>query len=765
MPDKRRPRLTDIQAYRRLFRYLAGKRGLIVVLILAMVSEAVFTVGTVSLIKPMMDLLFKGWLIDPALTREEAAFEVGRVTPLPGDGWGAAAAGRLDGRAAGRAEDTIASLIERSPDHVLLDLRSVDAIGPQGWSRLAAAAVTVEARTSPTVTVVIPAGTTVPKGFPSATTAFRLVAAATSAESALKSDLDVLSPPTATAKADGTGKKMRVVAAKVAMPYIQAVERFSQGNLLTVIGVLLSVLFVCACGVAISGFVVGYISSYLGRLVVFRLTNHLFSHMMGLDLAFFHRHPTGGLMSVITQDVAMTAQAVDVLFSSVLKTPITVVFLVGMMFAVSAKMTFFCMFVAPAMAILVFVVGKRVRAVSLNVQRSRADLSKMVEEAFTGVRVVKGFNMEDYERERFTAESRQVLDLNMKTTFADEFGTGFVKLLGFVTAGAVVAAGGYTVLQTHELSASDFAWFIGLLSQLFNPLRSVSKTNSRIQQGLAGCDRVFRVLDSVPAISDKADAVDAAPLRNEICFENVVFSYENSSEPTLKGIDLIVPRGRAVAIVGETGAGKSTVVNLLPRFFDPTGGRVTWDGIDLRDLKVYSLRQQIGLITQEVILFDDTVANNIAYGVESGVSRERIEEAARAANAHKFIVEKLPQGYETRIGSRGVRLSGGERQRLAIARAILKNAPVLVLDEATSALDSETEALIQDALAKLVEGRTVFVIAHRLSTIMSCDEIIVIDGGRIVERGTHTQLMGLAGGRYARSYSIQYGLKPDPESP
>jgi subfamily B ATP-binding cassette protein MsbA len=379
------------------------------------------------------------------------------------------------------------------------------------------------------------------------------------------------------------------------------------------------------------------------------------------------------------------------------------------------------------------------------------------------MRIVKGYCTEEREAQRFHEANHRIFRLGLKTIAAEEIGGGLSHLVGMATIGLMVLGGGWFVVVNGTLSPGDFALFVGFLSQVFRPMRDVSKVNAKLQRGLAGCDRVFGTLDTVAqVVSPPAEvAQEARAPQREIRFEKVLFSYGGDRPPALQDVDLVLEAGKSLAVIGETGSGKSTLANLLPRFMDPTGGRILWDGTDLRQLELPSLRRQIALITQDVVLFDDTVAGNIAYGCVPAPSEDQIIAAAKAARAHQFIEGRMPLGYATRIGARGVRLSGGERQRLAIARAILRNAPVLILDEATSALDSETEALVQQALQELFPGRTVLVIAHRLATVQSCDSIIVMSHGRIVERGNHTTLLQ-TDGHYARYYRLQSGVGESP---
>jgi subfamily B ATP-binding cassette protein MsbA len=754
--ERKSKRRSDLQTYWRLFPYMHGTKSLVALLVLCMVLEAICTVGTISMIKPMVDLMFTGRLVEPAQTERSVGFERGKVVEFE-DGAKAAvvAVGTLTGRkATDSLEEALLELVRPPRKAVVADLTRLEEIDARGWASLELAGVLAE-QNGIQVALALPPETTVSL----ASRAGLVVTRAIGADGLFGitgASLEQIAPVARKVQQPGLSEGLKSRVLERMRPHIEALERRSKGDLFGVLAVLIAVMMVFALGISLASFGVGYLSSYLGNVVVRRLREHVYSHMVGLDLAFFDSVATGRLMSVITQDVGAVANAIEVLFSSVIKTPIVIMFLLIAMFVVSPKLTLFCLTVVPVMSVMIYLLGRKVRKTSVHVQRRRAQMSSMIQETFSGIRVVKAHNMEQQEAENFRRESGSIFRLGMRTQVAEEAGTSLTSLLGFLTVGAVILAGGYTVLNTKELSGSEFALFVGLLSQLFRPLKSVSKTNARIQRGLAGCDRVYSVLDLRPSIVDKPDALSVGPLQREICFENVTFAYERNADLVLHDINLRVPVGKAVAFVGETGAGKSTLLSLLPRFYDPTGGRITYDGIDLRDIKLKSLREQMSIITQEVILFDDTVANNIAYGMRGQVSPEQIEAAARAANAHKFITEKLPEGYETPIGSRGVRLSGGERQRLAIARAILRNAPILILDEATSSLDSETEALIQEALTRVIKGRTVFVIAHRLSTIMNCDEIYVMDGGRFVERGTHDELMAL-GGRYARYFNIQHG--------
>jgi len=521
-----------------------------------------------------------------------------------------------------------------------------------------------------------------------------------------------------------------------------------------ILAIIIAVMLTFGLLMILAAFGSGYLSSYLSYKAVQRLRNHSFNHVVNLDMSYFSAHSTGSMMSLVIQDVQAVEGSLDVLFSSIIKNPIKMLTFVVMMLIISPSLTFVTFLIIPFIGLTIYLIGSRIRKVSRRVQNVKAILSSILEEAFTGMRVIKGYNMEAIETRRFEKRTREVFRMGLKTTAAEELGSGFTQFLGLFTVAVVVIVGAYFVEVKQALSGGDFVVFALLLTQVFRPLKGASKVTSKIQRGLAGCDRVFSVLDTKPVIVNKPGAIAADSLKQSLKFDDVIFSYSKSKQPALQNITLEIPAGTAVALVGETGSGKSTLANLIPRFYDPIKGRVLYDGIPLTDLQIKSLRSQLAIVTQEVVLFDDSVANNIAYGIQRPVEQTEIEAAARAAKAHDFIT-RLPQGYDTAVGSRGARLSGGERQRLAIARAILKDAPILILDEATSALDSETEALIQEALMNLIKGRTTIVIAHRLSTIQNCDRIYVLDQGSIIEEGSHRELLS-SDGRYARFHRIQF---------
>lgn len=747
----------DFATWLRLLRYLRGSRSIVVVVFVCIAIEALFTVTTISSLKPVLNMIMHNRFVDistePRLEVEmkKAAADVVVVKAF-GEAAGPKSATKL--------RNAIADAVALKPAKVVADFAALPGISTFVKTETFYARVIAEEKNIP-ITVILPA-----QGVPgdtlgvSSSALFTAVDPGSDAAAQLQAQYaGKFTPPKSLEKKEPTwldNAKASVVGRF--MPMIERVQIYSQQsreNKFRVLTWIICWMLFSALVMVSASIGVGYFSGFLAMRVVQKLRNHVYSHMLTLDLRYFTSNSPGSNMSIVLQDVNAVDGAIDILFSSVIKTPITVLVLVAAMFTISPSLTLYSFLVLPFIGFILYVLGKRVRRVSVRVQKVRAMLASILEETFSGMRVVKAFNMEEREAGRFYGDSQKILRMSMRTKAAEEVGTGLTQLLGIITISLMVLGGGYQIIMTEKMSAPDFVLFVGFLTQVFRPLKGISKTNSRIQRGLAGCDRVFGVLDTKPNIADRPNAVPVKRLQKQIEFENVAFTYTQGRPPVLKDINLTIPAGKSIALVGETGSGKSTLVNLLPRFYDPTEGRILYDGVDLRDVQLQSLREQIAIITQDVILFDDTIAKNIAYGSLNPVPLERIEEAARAANAHEFISRK-PDGYDTMIGSKGVRLSGGERQRIAIARAIVKDSPILILDEATSALDSETEALIQEALNRLIKNRTVLVIAHRLSTIQSCDEIYVMDGGRFVEYGTHDELLQ-RGGRYARFHAIQFG--------
>ncbi len=512
---------------------------------------------------------------------------------------------------------------------------------------------------------------------------------------------------------------------------------------------------------------VNYLSVYLMRYVSERIMvdvrDELYAHLHTLSLGFFMRKNTGEIVSRVTTDVDAVGAAVTDLFRNAMREPFTIVGLVALLFAIHWQLALASMVIFPMTAIPIVKFGKKIRRRGTRVLERRAELSTVLQEGITGIRIVQAFGMEEYERRRFRSKNRELFQAIMRIVRVDALSSPVMEMLESVGIVVAVWLGGYLVFR-GELTPGAFMGFLGALGSLYVPIKRLSAVNNNIQRGMAGAHRVFEVLDQRAEVADRPGARILPPVRETVTFEHVSFAYE-PDRFILQDIHFQGKVGEIVAVVGASGVGKSTLVNLLPRFFDPTEGRILLDGVDLREVTLASLRAQIGMVTQDTILFDDTIANNIAYGLSapggaagaSGPSGpgdpDRIREAARLANAEEFIRD-LPDGYATRIGEKGVRLSGGQKQRVAIARAILKDPPILILDEATSALDAEAERLVQEALERLMRNRTTFVIAHRLSTVIQADKIVVLADGRLAEMGTHPELLA-ARGIYSRLYQNQ----------
>jgi len=490
--------------------------------------------------------------------------------------------------------------------------------------------------------------------------------------------------------------------------------------------------------------------SHIGFRIVTDLRNDLYRHILRQPLSFFTKHPTGILISRVTNDVTYLQGAVSEAVTSLLKDSFTLAGLVFVIFWRDWKLAIIASLVFPLAVWPIAQFGRRMRRIAAESQVSMGDLISLLQETITGNRIVKAFGMEEHENRRFARENERQFRLTMKSVTVRAISSPLMEFLGGLGIAAIIFWGGYQVIEGTSTPGTFFS-FLAALLMLYEPVKRLTNVNNTIQQGLAGAERIFQVLDTEPGIRNRPGAAELPPIREGISIEGVTFRYEE--DPVLRDVSLKIRAGEAVAFVGMSGGGKTTLVNLIPRFYDVSEGRVAIDGTDIRDVTLESLRAQIGIVTQQTILFNDTVRGNIAYG-DVRRSDGDVVRAAMAANAHDFI-QRLPQGYDTVIGEQGVKLSGGERQRISIARALLKDAPILILDEATSSLDTESEIEVQDALEKLMRGRTTLVIAHRLSTIRNADRIVALVDGRIVEEGTHESLLEKKG-EYFKLHNLQF---------
>jgi subfamily B ATP-binding cassette protein MsbA len=511
------------------------------------------------------------------------------------------------------------------------------------------------------------------------------------------------------------------------------------------------ILFVCVFLLrSLADFVSGYAFQHIGFGITTDIRNELYSRMLEQSSRFHAAHPSGELVARIINDVQLMQSAVSNRLLDLFQQGATLVFLLVFLLSSHFRLAVVSLVAAPIMLIPIIRFGKGMRKTSHRTQERMADLASLMAEGIRGHRIVKAFNMEEFEGRRFKDATRRHLRANLWAQMLAQSSSPVVESLGVIGSAVLLVYAGRSI-RAGEMSAPDLVQFITTLYMMYDPIRRLNKVNLVLQEAMAGAQRVSRLLAVPNEIDERPNAQSIVGIRQRIAYEHVNFSYD--SQPVLVDVDLAIKPGEIVALVGHSGAGKSTMVNLLPRFFDPTSGRITVDGIDVRDLTLLSLRGLIGIVAQETTLFNDTVRNNIAYG-RSDLPLERVREAAAAAYADEFIMQ-FPDGYETVIGESGHRLSGGQRQRLAIARALLKDAPILILDEATSQMDSQSESLVQKALANLMQGRTTLVIAHRLSTIIRADRIVVVEGGRLIEMGSHDELLALDG-VYKRLYDLQF---------
>ncbi|PCJ97299.1 MAG: ABC transporter permease [Zetaproteobacteria bacterium] len=509
-------------------------------------------------------------------------------------------------------------------------------------------------------------------------------------------------------------------------------------------------LFLTFAARGITTYIHTIIMNSIGHSIVADIQSGLFSRFMSLDLAFFHENPSGQLLSRVVNDVNVMRTAVTSTLTGFGKSLFTLVFLIMVMFSNDWKLTLAAFVVFPLLTIFVVYIGKKLRKISKSIQSELGSLSDLLSQAFQGIRLVKAYRMEELQVKRVTVAIHNVRDLNIKAVRTSTLSTPVNETLVGLIMAAIIAYGGYEVLA-GQTTAGQLAAFLSAFILAYEPMKKLARLNNTLQMGLGATERVFEMLDKQSEIQNKDNAITLITRTPEITFENVEFSYDGTDAKALNNISLNAKAGQVTALVGVSGGGKSTIINLIPRFYDIHTGKITVDGHDVRDLSVESLRDSIALVSQDITIFNESVLENIRFGKPKATD-EDVYKAASAAAAHNFI-EGFDQGYETIVGENGVKLSGGQKQRISIARAILRDAPILLLDEATSALDNESEKLVQNALKELERGRTTLVIAHRLTTVQDADHIIVLDQGCIAEQGTHKSLLK-AKGLYASMYKM-----------
>lgn len=504
--------------------------------------------------------------------------------------------------------------------------------------------------------------------------------------------------------------------------------------------------------------VFNYLQAYFMTYVEYGAMNDLrdvaYKHLHQLPMSFFKKERVGNLISRFTNDVAIVQASITATFLNLIREPLTIIVFLIIAVSISWQLTLISLIVLPFTMLIIYWIGLKLRKQSGRIQAKLADITSILQETISGVKIVKSFTMEEYENKKFFRETRNYLKLILKIVRVRNLSSPLTEFLSVIIGVFIIYYGGVLVLEQKTLKASEFLGFLFAIFQLMPPIKELSSVNNRIQESSAAGDRIFEILDTKPNIIDHEHSVELQKFEKNIVFDKVFFQYDDAIEPVLQNISFTVEKGEILALVGPSGGGKSTLVDLIPRFYDPTSGNIFIDGINIKDIKIHSLRKLMGIVTQETFLFNESIRNNIAYGLDN-CPLEKIIEAAKTANAHNFIL-KTPDGYNTVIGERGVKLSGGQRQRLSIARAILKNPDIMIFDEATSALDNESEILVQEAIERMMINRTTFVIAHRLSTIRNATRILVLDKGRIIQMGKHEDLIEDENGLYRRFYEMQF---------
>jgi subfamily B ATP-binding cassette protein MsbA len=503
---------------------------------------------------------------------------------------------------------------------------------------------------------------------------------------------------------------------------------------------------------AVFSYGAGYLMAYVTNRIVADIRQELFQHLIRLPVGFHDANTSGRLVSRVVNDVGLMASAASNVLKDIFQNALTFLAMVGVIIYQNWKLAGLSAVVIPLSAVTVVRIGKRLRRLATSGQEQMGDLSSMLQETLAGIRMVKAFGREEAEAGRFKDYNKAFLATTLKSNQVWSIGSSHMEIIGVIGVAAIIWYGGYLVIHDAMTPGALFSFMAAML-MAYTPIRKLSGANNIIQQALAAAERVYDVMDLETEQSRDHGTVALAGIRQGVEFQGVSLRYDDQTVPALSDVDLSIRAGEVVALVGSSGSGKTTLVSLLPRFYEPTAGRILLDGAPLSSYRLQSLRSHIGIVSQEIVLFDDTVSHNIAFG-KRGAIQVAIEQAAKSAYAHDFIL-RLPQGYDTVIGERGVKLSGGERQRLAIARAILRDPPLLILDEATSALDTESERIVQLALANLMKNRTTLVIAHRLSTVQNADRIVVLDRGTVAESGSHEELLR-RGGLYRRLHAMQF---------
>jgi subfamily B ATP-binding cassette protein MsbA len=501
-----------------------------------------------------------------------------------------------------------------------------------------------------------------------------------------------------------------------------------------------------------------YIQAYFMAYVEFAsmkdLRDDAYKHLHKLSIGYFKSERVGNLISRFTNDVNIVQASISATYSNMIKEPLTIIVFLGIAISISWQLSLFAFIIVPIASLIIAWIGNRLKKQTIVLQRKLADITSILQETISGVKIVKAFGMERFENKRFMDETKSYFKLVLRTVRTRNVSSPITEIISVAIGAIIIYYGGLLVLVDETLNASQFLGFLFAIFQMMPPIKELGSVNNRIQEASAAADRIFEIMDIEPHIKNLPGAIELKEFKDEIVFKNVFFKYEDSEVNVLDNLNFSVKRGEIIALVGPSGGGKSTLADLIPRFYDPTAGTILIDGNNIKNITIESLRAKMGIVTQETFLFNTSIAENIAYGLNY-YPIEKIIEASKTANAHSFITE-MPQGYDTVIGERGVKLSGGQRQRLTIARALLKNPDIMIFDEATSALDNESEILVQEAIERLMLNRTTFVIAHRLSTIRNATNILVLDRGRIIQQGTHDKLILEEKGLYKKLYEMQF---------